>query len=198
MIIGITGGSGCGKTTALSAIQAMGGLVLDCDQIYHGLLKTDQELLRAIDGRFPGVVTEGRLDRKKLGSQVFSDADALRDLNRIAHGAVRREVLRRLQKAPSLVAIDAIALFEGGLAELCDHTVAITAPTDARIARLMKREDITKAYAQSRLNAQKSNEAFSAMAEFVLENSGTKEAFYQKARTLFQDLAMKSSAKRTP
>ena len=122
MILGITGGTGCGKTTLLNLIRDRGGLVLDCDAIYHELLRTDAALLAAIEARFPGVVREGVLDRKKLGSLVFSDPKALEELNHITHGAVKREVLRRLEGDPSLAAIDAIALFEGGLVELCDVT----------------------------------------------------------------------------
>ena len=73
MIVGITGGTGCGKTTALQAFSQLGGVVLDCDAIYHGLLQTDAKMLCAIEGRFPGTVTENSLDRKKLGSIVFAD-----------------------------------------------------------------------------------------------------------------------------
>ena len=65
-IIGITGGTGCGKTTLLGCIQEKGGLVLDCDAIYHRLLQEDDRLLSAIDSRFPGVVEQGVLQRKKL------------------------------------------------------------------------------------------------------------------------------------
>ena len=129
MIIGITGGTGCGKTTLLDMIRAQGGLVLDCDAIYHELLKTDRALLEAIDERFPGVVEGGALQRKKLGAIVFADPKALEDLNAITHKAVKNEVLRRLEKGPKLAAIDAIALFESGLAECCDVTVAITPTT---------------------------------------------------------------------
>ena len=137
MIIGITGGTGCGKTTLLNAIQAQGGLVLDCDAIYHELLSSDASLLSAIESRFPGVVEQGALNRKKLGSIVFSDEKALLDLNKITHAAVKAEVLRRLACPPALAAIDAIGLFEGELAELCDVTVAVTAPTEERVQRLM-------------------------------------------------------------
>ena len=112
MIIGITGGTGCGKTTLLREIQDRGGLVLDCDAVYHELLTRDMVLLNAIEARFPGVVEDGQLQRKKLGAIVFSDAAALGDLNTITHGAIRAEVLRRLETAPRLAAIDAIALFE--------------------------------------------------------------------------------------
>lgn len=188
MILGITGGSGCGKTTALLAVKDLGGLVLDCDQIYHRLLEESPALLASIGCRFPGVVTEAGLERKKLGAMVFADEAALLDLNRIAHGAVKEAVLEALKNPPPLAAIDAIALFEGGLAELCDYTVAVTAPREARIARLMARENISRSYAESRLNAQHPDTYFQQKCDFVLENAGTKEDFYEKARSLFIDL----------
>lgn len=97
--------------------------------MYHRLLACSPALLDAISSRFPGVVSDGRLDRKKLGRIVFSDGNALQALNQIAHGAVKAEVLRQLQDSPAPFAvIDAIALFEGGLAELCQYTIAVTAP----------------------------------------------------------------------
>ena len=102
MIIGITGGSGCGKTTMLDLIREKGGLVLDCDAIYHRLLREDPTLLAAIEARFPGVVEDGQLQRKKLGNIVFSDENALSDLNKITHSAVKAEVLRQLQAQPKL------------------------------------------------------------------------------------------------
>ena len=107
MILGITGGTGCGKTTLLKTIEEKGGLVLDCDAVYHELLTRDNHLLSAIEARFPGTVEGGVLQRKKLGSIVFSDEKALQDLNKITHGAIKAEVLRRLETAPKLAAIDA-------------------------------------------------------------------------------------------
>ena len=154
MIIGITGGTGCGKTTLLKIIAEKGGLIVDCDAIYHNLLRTDHNLLQSIERRFPHTVENGQLQRKKLGAIVFSDQQALLDLNNITHTAVKTEVLRQLETAPPLAAIDAIALFEGGLAELCDVTVAVTAPADVRIQRLMKRDGISEDYARSRISAQ--------------------------------------------
>ena len=154
MILGITGGTGGGKTTLLKVIEDKGGLILDCDAIYHQLLTRDQKLLNAIETRFPGTVENGILQRKKLGAIVFSDKNALLDLNKITHSAIKAEVLRRLAAKPKLAAIDAIGLFEGGLAELCHVTVAVTAPEEVRIQRLMKRDSITESYARSRIAAQ--------------------------------------------
>ncbi len=178
MILGITGGTGSGKTTLLTEIVNLGGLVLDCDAIYHDLLKTDRALLAAIGARFPGTVSGGTLDRKKLGAIVFADEAALLDLNAITHKAVKAEVVRRLETAPALAAIDAIALFEGGLAELCDTTVAILAPEEVRIQRLMVRDGISEAYARSRIQAQHPDAWFRERCIHVLENSGTQIQFH--------------------
>ena len=190
MIIGITGGTGCGKTTALSAIQTLGGTVLDCDAIYHRLLQTDPQLLTAIQNRFPGTVINGALDRKALGQNVFADKAALKDLNTMTHSAVKAEVLRLLANAPALAAIDAIGLFESGLSELCQLTVAITAPEEARLARLINRDNISREYAQSRIAAQPSNEEFSALCDYTLENNSSPEEFYEKCLGFFQKWAI--------
>jgi dephospho-CoA kinase len=176
-IIGITGGTGCGKTTLLNLIADHGGLILDCDAIYHELLISDKEMLAAIEHRFPGVVENGALNRKKLGAIVFADENALQDLNRITHAAVKDEVLRRLEKSPKLAAIDAIGLFEGGLAELCDVTVAITAPEEARVQRLMVRDNISENYARSRIRAQHREDWFRERCDHVLSNAGSLDAF---------------------
>lgn len=188
MILGITGGTGCGKTTLLGCIRERGGLVLDCDAIYHELLKTDAQLLAAIAARFPGTVEDGVLQRKRLGSIVFQDAQALLDLNAITHKAVKAEVLRRLNPKPALAAIDAIALFEGGLAELCDATVAVCAPVEDRVRRLMARDGISESYARSRIAAQHENAWFREHCDYILNNDTTQEQFQRKCRELLEKM----------
>jgi dephospho-CoA kinase len=190
MIIGITGGTGCGKTTLLNVIAEQGGLILDCDAIYHQLLTRDNHLLDAIESRFPGTVEKGQLQRKKLGSIVFADKKALKDLNRITHGAIKAEVLRQLESRPRLAAIDAIALFEGGLAELCDTTVAVTAPAEVRVQRLMLRDNITEDYARSRIAAQHDEDWFRSRCDCILENNGTQIQFHEKCVAFLENLAI--------
>lgn len=190
MIIGITGGTGCGKTTALEVIRQLGGMVLDCDAIYHELLRTDKALLDAIEARFPGTVEAGVLQRKKLGSAVFSDPEALQDLNRITHGAVKAEVCRRLKNGPAIVAIDAIGLFESGLDKLCKLTVAVTAPKEDRILRLMARDGISREYAKMRIAAQPSQEEFIRRCDYVLENNDTASQFRDKCLAFFTEQAI--------
>ena len=180
MILGITGGTGCGKTTLLELLQEAGALVLDCDAIYHRLLREDASLLAAIEARFPGTVENGQLQRKKLGAIVFEEKAALADLNQITHGAVKAEVIRLLTPEPPLAAIDAIGLFESGLDKLCKLTVAVNAPLEARVERLMARDAIDRDYALSRIAAQPSAEEFASRCDYVLVNDGTKADFQQK------------------
>ncbi len=191
-VIGITGGTGTGKTSALKAIRDLGGAVIDCDAVYHDLLKTDQAMLDAIEAAFPGTVENGQLQRKKLGAVVFSDEKKLQRLNAITHACVDREVTRLLgeyeAEGKPLAAIDAIALLESGLGEKCDATVAVTAPEEARTARLMARENISEEYALLRIRAQKSEEWFRARCTVTLTNDSSREEFEEKCRRCFRAL----------
>lgn len=193
MILGITGGTGCGKTTLLHCIEERGGLILDCDAVYHRLVKEDRRMLTSIAARFPEAMEGENLVLKKLGKLVFADEKALLDLNAITHQAVKAEVLGQLKrKQPELAAIDAIALFEGGLAELCDRTVAVTAPVEARIRRLMRRDQISESYARSRIAAQHEEGWFRDRVDFVLTNDGTAQEFQRKCGAFLDTLGIRS------
>lgn len=174
MVIGITGGTGAGKTTALKAISKMGGYVLDCDAVYYELLSESDDMKNAINNRFPGVLNNGVLDRKALGRQVFSSDKALSDLSAITHPFVIDEVSRRIQEKKTegfnLFAIDAIALFESGASDLCDTTVFVTAPKNIRAQRIMAREGITLDYAMLRIDAQKDDDYFMKMCDYTIIN----------------------------
>ncbi len=192
IIIGITGGTGCGKTTALRAIEELGGMVIDCDRVYHELLTRDDALLSAIDARFPGCVENNILNRKQLAGIVFSDPTALSDLNAITHGAVRKEVLQRLDNTPggAPIAIDAIELFDGGLGDLCDVTVAITAPEEDRVHRLMDRDHLTREQSLARIRAQKPERYFKEKCNYLLENTGSIADFQEKCLVFFRGLTI--------
>ena len=186
-VIGITGGTGCGKTTALNALSALGFHIIDCDALYHRLLQTDRPMLDDIEQAFPGVLLDGQLQRKVLGQRVFSDPAALDVLNRTVWPHVCRAVEEQIKaNAPRPCAIDAIGLLESGLGDLCTCTVAITAPEEARVARLMAREHISEEYARLRIRAQKSNEEFENACDLTLENNcPDAEAFRQKCSQSF-------------
>ena len=98
LIVGLTGGTGAGKTSALAALEDLGGTVLDCDAVYHQMLRTDPALREAITAAFgPVFCPDGSLDRQKLGTLVFSDHAALDRLNAIVYEYLPPELLRRAQ-----------------------------------------------------------------------------------------------------
>lgn len=194
VIVGITGPTGAGKTTALDAICELGGIVIDCDAVYHRLLMEDIQLQQDLERRFGGLRDgDGIFNRKRLGSIVFGDPQALLDLNAITHGYVDQEVGRILRKAQrdniKLAAIDAIALFESGVDRRCAVTVGILAPTQTRIARIMKREGISRQYAEARVRAQQPDTFFQEKCSYLLHNdTNSPEEFRDRARTLFASI----------
>lgn len=96
-IIGITGPSGAGKTTALRVLESMGGQVFDCDAVYHEMLETDGELLGRIEAAFPGAVKDYALDRKTLGAKVFADPAGLEKLTAITQPLVAKRVISDIE-----------------------------------------------------------------------------------------------------
>lgn len=171
-IIGITGGTGGGKTSALRALATLGALVIDCDMLYHELLLESAEMISEISARFDGVVNGGALDRKALGQIVFSDTEALHALNNITHKYVGVEVDRRLkaweEQGGKLAAVDAIALIESGLGTKCNIIVGVTAPYDVRVKRIMERDGVSEEYAKLRIGAQKPDSFYDDNCDYVL------------------------------
>lgn len=191
MVIGLTGGSGCGKTTALEVLREMGAACFDADAVYHELLRTDAALLAEINAAFPGSVEDGVLLRKKLGAQVFGNPEALSRLSAITHPRVVEAI--RAQLGPGLSVIDAIGLLESGLGAICDVTVAVTAPEEVRVRRIMTRDGISEDYARARVRAQRSEEAFRADCDAVFENNYPTPAQAAFAAEEFLDTIIKKS-----
>ena len=196
-VIGITGPTGAGKTTVLNVLSQLGGVVADCDAVYHQLLRTSAAMRHELKDRFGnGIFDEnGDLRRKELGAIVFEDKAALADLNAITHRHIVAELEQRITLAADqgrpAIALDAIALLESGAGELCEVTVAVTAPENLRVARIMAREGISEAYARARIAAQKPSEWFEARCTYTLRNDGEREALERRARELFSQILCK-------
>ena len=181
-----------GKTTALNELERRGALLIDCDAVYHRMLETDRPMLDEIEKYFPGAVIDGKLDRKALGAVVFTDEEALRDLNIITHRHINLEIRRILREhamnGGTLAAIDAIELFSSGLAKRCTATIGVIADREVRIDRIMRRDGISREYAMMRVNAQRPNEYFIQKCSHVLENNGSQEEFIEKCRKTFEEV----------
>lgn len=192
VVIGITGPTGAGKTTVLNVLKELGGAVADCDAVYHRLLRTSEPMRSELKKRFGEEIFDenGGLRRKELGAIVFEDQTALADLNAITHRHIVTELRRQIAQAQAegrpAIALDAIALLESGAGELCGVTVAVTAPEDMRMRRIMAREGIPEEYARARINAQKPSAWFEERCAYTLRNDGERDALEAKARVLFE------------
>ena len=189
-VIGITGPTGSGKTTALQVLAGLGFAVIDCDALYYQLLGSDEGLRRQLMEAFGNIfLPDGQLDRKTLGKLVFGDAKAMGELNAIVFPAIGEAVEAQIAACTGRgVVVDAINLLESGLGERCDWTFAITAPVEHRVKRIMARDNISEAYARSRVAAQKSDSFYRKHCTMVLENrAGSKAEFEQLIRTFFED-----------
>lgn len=193
-VLGITGPTGAGKTTLLREVERLGGGVIDCDAVYHELLERDTALQSALEMAFgPLRDGSGQIDRKKLGAVVFHDPAKLEALNAIAWEAVVDRVRVLLadcaRQGRPLAAVDAIALLESPLKELCQLTVAVLAPPEVRVRRIMAREGISEQYAWARVKAQKPDGYFSQNCDRVLVNDcASAEEFAGLVRKTLEEL----------
>ena len=190
IVIGITGPTGSGKTTALMVLKKLGFQIIDCDALYYDLLKTDEALRQGLQDAFGEVfLPTGELDRKKLGGLVFNDKKALAKLNAVVFPAIDGAICREIDRCTGRgVVVDAINLIESGMGERCDATFAITAPPEVRLKRIMVRDGITEEYARSRIAAQKPDSFYRKRCTMVLENrAGSREEFERLIREFFTD-----------
>jgi len=198
-IVGITGGTGAGKTSALMALLALGANIIDCDELYHKLLVENNDLKAELGAGFDGVLCDGIIDRRRLGEIVFNNPEALKKLNALSHRYVDTEVQRRIlvwaKSGETLTAIDAIALIESGLSTKCDVTVAIYAQKEIRISRIIKRDSITREKAEARISAQKPDDFYISNSDYSLENNyDSPMKFEEVCKDFFTQILLKHNA----
>lgn len=162
MVIGITGGSGTGKS---SLANLLGHEVIDADRLYHKIFGENDELKNELTGRF------GTCRRNELADIVFADKEKLDGLNAITFKYVLAAIEEKISGKGDIV-IDAPLLFESGLNEKCDLTIAVLARNDLRIKRIMDRDHLSREKAEMRINAQKPDEFYINNADYIVNNNG--------------------------
>lgn len=172
-VVALTGGIGAGKSVVSHALRAMGYPVYDCDSEARRLTDSSPEILRRIADEITpdAIAPDGRLLRQELADVVFADADALARLNSIVHGAVRADLLQRLEASRSpLWFVETAILYESGFDSLADEVWEVTAPTEERVARVMARNGLTRGQVLSRMASQ---QTLSRPHHRIIHNSST-------------------------
>ncbi|WP_097185711.1 dephospho-CoA kinase [Blastococcus haudaquaticus] len=176
--IGLTGGIGSGKSTVSALLAARGAVIVDADRIAREVVEPGTPGLAAVVDAFGADVlaADGSLDRAALAAVVFADADARRRLDGIVHPLVRARATELAGAAPpdAVVVHDVPLLVETGQASSYDLVLVVQAEEGIRVARLVQR-GLTAEDARARMGAQASDEDRRAVADVVLDNSGTHE-----------------------
>ena len=196
-LLGLTGNIACGKSTVLAQLAGYGADVIDADRVVHELQRPGEPVWAAIKEAFgPGVLTpEGTIDRRALGAIVFADPAALARLEALTHPAVGAWIMGRLAESRARVAvIDAIKLFEGGLAGHCDQVWVVTCTPEQQLARLMARNGFGEEEARRRIAAQPSQAEKVARADVVIDNSGTLEELRAQVAAAWAALPIAANA----
>lgn len=177
-VIGVTGNIACGKSAVLKMLEELGAETIDGDVLVHQLMGPNSILAPAIRERFGAhtVAEDGSIIRPELGKIVFSDPEALADLEAIVHPLVVAEKRAAIHRpGPDVLVLDAIKLFESGMADDCDEVWVVNCSRETQIERLMARNGIDRAEAERRIDAQPPQEEKVARADLVIENDGSLE-----------------------
>lgn len=193
MHVGLTGGVASGKSAVAAKLAALGAVVIDADALARQVVELGTPGLAAIKDTFGEAVllADGSLNRPALGAIVFADEAARAKLNAIVHPLVREQAAKLRQGAPagSLVVEDIPLLVETGQLDSFDAVVVVAAPHAERIRRMVQDRGWTREDAEARMAAQATDDQRAAVADYLLDNSGTLEELEVQVSALYRQLA---------
>ena len=192
-VIGLTGPTGAGKSTVAQALRRLGCVIVDADAAARSVTEQPQCLLKLKEAFGADIVgSDGILDRKALSKRAFAGPETTRLLNSITHPAIFETCIRQIREAQQAgckaVILDAPLLFESGAERLCDAAIAVTAPPESRLKRIMARDNIGKGLARARMEAQHGEEYYTARAGYTFSGSTDWSVLDQKAGELLEKI----------
>lgn len=194
-VVGLTGGIAAGKSTVAGRLAELGAIVIDADQLAREAVQPGSPGLDAVVQRFGVAVLsdDGSLDRAALGRIVFADEEARRALNGIVHPEVRRRYAEavadaRAQNPDAVIVYDVPLLAEARAADEFGTIVVVDAPAEMRIARLVELRGMDRREAENRVGSQISDADRRAMADVVVDSSGTLEQTLAQTDALWRRL----------
>ncbi len=182
LIVGLTGQSGAGKTTACEVFSQCGFGIIDCDKVAREVSSIGSDCLNELVLEFSNSILneDNSLNRKALGKIVFSDKASLARLNEITHPHILKQVsiiIKELETNFPVIIVDAPTLFESGADKMCDVILSIIARDEVRIPRIMERDLVDEQAAKNRINSQHDVNFFIEHSDLILQNNGEKQEF---------------------
>lgn len=180
-VIGLTGMSGAGKSTACKLFRQAGFDIIDCDKICREIVEKGKPCLNEIVSAFGNEILtdDGALNRPALGRIIFSDSDKRLKLNGIMYPYVSYSIIKKLVYSNAEYSVlDAPTLFESGMETVCDIIVSVAADKNILIGRIVKRDNISEESAENRLDSQQDIHFYKERSDFLLMNNGSEEEFF--------------------
>jgi dephospho-CoA kinase len=184
-VIGLTGNIGSGKSTVLRMLEQLGAKAVDADVLVHEVMRKGTPVWKAIVDTFGQEILtdEGEIDRKKLGSLVFNDHEALERLENIVHPAVDEQFREIVQQSEEpVIAVEAIKITQSGAYGELDALWLVTCPAEERLQRLLKTRDVNEEDVERRLRSQMPPEKQAELADVEIDNGGTLQQTWEQVR----------------
>ena len=195
MIVGLTGGVGSGKSLVSGFLSELGARIIDADKIAREILEPGEEAYKNVVEEFGKEVTlpDGSIDRKKLGSIVFSDPSRRKLLESLTHPEIIKRMKERAAKIltedpKELIVFDAPLLIEAGLESDVDKIVVVFSETEDQIRRLKAKEGLTRNETLARIRSQLPMEEKLGYADYVIRNTGSIEELKEEAEKFYRKL----------
>lgn len=186
-VIGLTGGIACGKSSVSRILKSLGAIIIDADRIGHEVLAPGQRAYQQVVDAFGQEILDldANIDRKKLGSLVFSCQAKLEMLNSLTHPHIINNIEKQISTNDGIMVLDAALLFETGLDRLCDETWLVTASKEQQIERILSRDGLSRQEAERRIASQ--NIDFKKeKAGHMIDNSGALSDLSSQVRCLYR------------
>ena len=187
LIIGLTGGSGCGKSVVSKAASDLGFVHIDTDKLGHDvILKPNNAYYNIIAEFGTGILgDDDEINRKKLAEIVFSDADKLEKLNNIVHPAIVEKTKESIEEYSIIVV--AVLHHTKEIVDMCDFIIAVTNSDERRIEFICKRDNISTESAIKRIKSQPNNDFYADFADIVINSDSDIDDLYNKSIKIIKE-----------
>lgn len=188
IVIGLTGPTGSGKSSASGIAENFGFQVIDCDKTARKATQKGTKGLKALVSVFGKeiLLPDGSLNRKALAAKAFKDKQSTDLLNKTVLPYIADIVIKQAEGRDTL--LDAPTLFESGINKICNKTIAVLADKDIRLKRIIARDNLTLKEAETRINAGKDEEFYRERADYVLHNNGDENAFLKRFSDILKEI----------
>jgi len=193
IVIGLTGPTGAGKSTVAAAFEKAGCIIIDADVIARQAV-TNADCIASLKAEYGNdiISEDGGLNRRLLAQRAFSNPQSAARLNEITHPIIINQIIQQIavyqQSGAKVIVLDAALLFESGADSLCTATVAVTAPVEVRLGRIMNRDSISLELAKARIGAQQENFYYHKRAQYFFDGSTDSNNIQTEANRLLEKI----------